>query len=76
MPQVLMSHRTAEESVSYLAGQGYTGVLASVAEAAARRAEAMAGGRLTAGCILLDLSGKIIAVDALASSWLEEWKND
>lgn len=76
MLQVLMSHRTAEESVSYLAGQGYTGVLASVAEAAARRAEAMAGGRLTAGCILLDLSGKIIAVDALASSWLEEWKND
>jgi len=68
----LMSHNTAEESAQYLLCNGYSQVLASVAEAAARRAEIMAKGKLRAGCLLLDIQGRLLATDTWAARLLDE----
>lgn len=70
--QDLMQHNTAEESAVYLLQRGYEQVLEKVAEAAARRAEKMAGGKLQVGCVFLNLAGKQVAKDERARLWLEE----
>jgi cobalt-precorrin-5B (C1)-methyltransferase len=70
----LMGHATLEHSASYLVENGCSSVLSALAEAAARRAEAMAQGDMPVGCILLNLRGEILAVDSLAASLLEERK--
>lgn len=72
--RALMSHNTAEESASFLLAQGWQGVLVAVAEAAAAQAGAMAGGKLCAGCVMLNLRGEIIAACTFARRRLEEWK--
>lgn len=71
----LMAHNTADESAGYLISQGYVQVLKAVAEAAARRAEAMVKGKLRVGCVMLNLAGEILAADIWGSRWLEDWND-
>ena len=73
--QALMAHNTADESAGYLISQGYDQVLTAVAEAAARRTEAMVKGKLRAGCVMLNLAGEILAADTWGSLWLEDWEH-
>jgi cobalt-precorrin-5B (C1)-methyltransferase len=73
--QELMAHETAEESAAYLAAKGYGRVLAAVAEEAARRAAAMAGGKVRIGCIMVNLKGEVVGSDPWAAGLLKEWKN-
>jgi cobalt-precorrin-5B (C1)-methyltransferase len=68
----LMGHNTAEESAEFLLRAGHSRVLFSVAEAAAAKAEKMSKGRLRAGCLLLDLQGRVLAADAVAAALLQE----
>lgn len=69
--QDLMSHNTAEQSAAYLRQHGYQQVLRQCAQAAARRAEKIAGGGVKVGCIFLNLAGDIVAHDLQAAKWLE-----
>jgi cobalt-precorrin-5B (C1)-methyltransferase len=73
--QELMNHNTAEQSALFLMENGWHSVLEAVAEAAARRAESMAKGTLWAGCMMLNLTGELLACDRRAKQWLEEIKH-
>lgn len=70
--QTLMEHNTAEETAAYIQAHGYGHVLGSLAEAAARRAEIMAGGSVRVGCVMLNLAGEPLAADSRGKKWLEE----